>query len=67
MALLTSGDIHAWLADLLPLSLFRPAGEPTKPDEEAAARPPAHSTAFWDATQARPAKHFCGAATAVIV
>ena len=66
MALLVSGDIHAWLADLLLLSLFRPVSDPTKPDEEAAAGPLAHSTAFWDATQARRAKHFCGAATLVI-
>ena len=66
MALLTPGDIHAWLADLLSLSLCRPVSDPTKPAEEAAAGPSAHSTAFWDLTQARPATHVFGAGAWVI-
>ena len=55
MALPVSGDMRAWLAELLLLSLFRPVSDSTKPDEEAAAGPPAHSMSFWDPTQARPA------------
>lgn len=32
----------------------RPVSDPTKPAEEAAAGPSAHSTAFWDLTQVNP-------------